>query len=150
MNKIALLIILCSGTFFLGACSAGKESPRGFSLPEGDAEVGKSTFIAMQCNSCHSTPDVEQLAGDGDIAVVLGGEVGRVKTYADLVTSVINPSHRLAPGYPLDKVAEGEKSRMRNYNHLMSVQELIDVVSYLQPHYKLRMYEPTVYRGYHP
>ena len=149
MNRTLVLIILCCSTF-LGACSAGKESPRGFSLPAGDAERGKTAFVALQCNACHSSPDVEHLEGEDALAVVLGGEVGRVKTYADLVTSVINPSHRLALGYPLEEIADGKQSRMRNYNQLMSVQELIDVVSYLQPHYKLRVYEPTVYRGYHP
>jgi sulfur-oxidizing protein SoxX len=149
MNSHRLYTILAC-CLVLAACSAGKDSPRGFSLPEGNAELGKANFVALQCNSCHYTSDVEQLAGDNDISVELGGEVGRVKTYADLVTSVINPSHRLARGYPAPEIADGTKSRMRNYNDLMSVQELIDVVSYLQPHYQLRVYEPTVYRGYHP
>jgi sulfur-oxidizing protein SoxX len=145
--RVTTLIITCA---LLGACTAGKESPRGFSLPEGNIEAGKTAFQALQCNACHSTRDVEQADSETDISVTLGGEVGRVKTYADLVTSVINPSHRLARGYPVADIAEGAESRMRNYNEVMSVQELIDVVSYLQPQYQLRVYEPTVYRGYHP
>ena len=55
-----------------------------------------------------------------------------------------------AIGYPAAEIADGTESRMRNYNDLMSVQELVDVVSYLQPQFQLRVYEPTVYRGYHP
>ena len=147
MNRARLCTILAS-CVVLAACSAGKDSPRGFSLPKGNAEAGKATFVALQCNSCHYTLDVEQLAGDNDISVKLAGEVGSVKTYADLVTSVINPSHRLATGYPAADIAVGTESRMRNYNDLMSVQELIDVVSYLQPQYRLHVYKPTVYRGY--
>jgi mono/diheme cytochrome c family protein len=134
----------------LGACTAGKESPRGFSLPEGNAEAGRAAFMALQCNTCHTSQDVKQLDSETDISVMLGGEVGRVKTYADLVTSIINPSHRLARGYPTAEIAEGTESLMRNYNQVMSVQELVDIVSYLQPQYSLRVYEPTVYRGYHP
>lgn len=149
MNQLraTILLITCA---MLGACTAGKESPRGFSLPEGNIEAGKAVFLALQCNNCHSTADVEQVDSKTGISVTLGGEVGRVKTYADLVTSVINPSHRLARGYPVADIAEGTESLMRNYNQVMSVQELVDVVSYLQPQYSLRVYEPTVYRGYHP
>jgi sulfur-oxidizing protein SoxX len=146
-----LAVIAVFGALLLAACTPGKESPIGFSLPEGDPAIGQETFVALQCNACHSTPDIEQLAQrDGGISIALGGEVGRVKTYADLVTSVINPSHRLAVGHPPTMVALGTESRMRNYNETMTVEQLINLVAYLQPHYKVRVYEPTVYRGYHP
>ena len=147
MNRYFLsTLILCCAV--LTACSSGKESPRGFSLPEGNAEAGKITFVALQCNACHSTPDVEQ-HGDASadrISVDLGGEVSRVKTYADLLTSIINPSHRLAPGYPAEAIANDGQSRMRNYNEVMSVEQLIDLVSYLQAHYKVLVPDPAVYR----
>jgi hypothetical protein len=141
--------------FFLStltACSGGKEAPFGFSLPEGDAEAGKTTFVELACNACHSTPDVEQLEADPsqDIAVFLGGDVSRVKTYADLVTSVINPSHRISKTNPPEMVMWEGNSRMPVYNSLMTVEQLIDVVAYLQPHYKLRVHEPTSYRGLYP
>lgn len=143
--------ILILGCAIMTACSLSKESPRGFSLPEGNADAGKSTFVALQCNACHSTPNVEQLVGESaePISVHLGGSVSFVKTYADLVTSIINPSHRLAPGYPKKAVAKEGQSLMRNYNHVMTVEQLIDLVSYLQAHYKVRPREPAVYRGYH-
>lgn len=150
MNRYfpSILILCCA---VLTACSMSKESPRGFSLPEGSAELGKSTFVALQCNACHSTPDIEQLVGDNakPISVQLGGDVSFVKTYADLLTSIINPSHRLAPGYPAEAIAKDGQSLMRNYNHVMTVEQLIDLVSYLQAHYKVRPREPAVYRGYH-
>lgn len=147
MNRYFLsILILCCAV--LTACSSGKESPRGFSLPEGNAEAGKIDFVALQCNACHSTPDVEQLldAGAERIFVHLGGEVTLVKTYADLVTSIINPSHRLAPGYSAEAIANDGESRMRNYNEVMSVEQLIDLVSYLQVHYKVRVPDPAIYR----
>jgi mono/diheme cytochrome c family protein len=146
---LSVILILCCA--LLVACTGGKESPRGFSLPEGTPEAGKATFIALQCNACHSTPDVEQLVGASaeKISVRLGGEVGLVKTYADLVTSIINPSHRLARGYPTDIVSIDGKSRMRNYNDVMTVEQLIDLVAYLQPHYPVHVERPSTYRGYY-
>jgi L-cysteine S-thiosulfotransferase len=147
---LKVCVFLCFS--LLVACAGGKQSPIGFSLPEGDAEAGKATFVELACNACHSTPDVEQLETDSsqDITVLLGGDVSRVKTYADLVTSVINPSHRISKTNPPGAVMSEGISRMPVYNSLMTVEQLIDVVTYLQPHYKLRVHEPTSYRGFYP
>ena len=147
---ILAVVIIVLAT--LSACSGGKQSPLGFSLPEGDANAGKEAFVNLQCNACHSTPDVEQLEGalPGDIAVSLGGNITYIKTYAYLVTSVINPSHRISKANPPQIVAVDDVSRMRNYNSLMTVEQLIDVVAYLQPHYKLRLEERIPYNNYHP
>ncbi len=146
---ILAVVIIVLAT--LTACG-GKKSPLGFSLPEGDANAGKEVFVTLQCNACHSTPDVEQLEGalPVDIAVSLGGSVTQIKTYANLVTSVINPSHRISKANPPQMVAVDDVSRMPNYNVLMTVEQLIDVVAYLQPHYKLRPYERMHYGNYHP
>ena len=67
--------------------------------------------------------------------VELGGSVTRVKTYGELVTAIINPSHKLAEGYAEDLVSEDGKSKMYVYNGFMTVQELTDLVMFLQPHY---------------
>ena len=152
MNRYLSFIIITFCASLL-ACTGGKESPRGFSLPEGNAEAGKAIFVALQCNACHFTSDIEQLttakAKAEGISVKLGGELVRVKTYADLVTSIINPSHRLSAGYPEDMVALDGASRMRNYNDVMTVEQLISLVSYLQPHYSVRVEKPSTYRRYH-
>ena len=147
MRQYQLLVTLFSCTLLM-ACSLGKESPRGFSLPEGDVDAGREAFVTLNCNACHSTEDDEQIESANDIAIKLGGDVGYVKTYADLVTSIINPSHRLAKGYPAEMVATGPDSRMRNYNAMMTVEQLTDLVTYLQPLYPLVVYEPTAYRAY--
>jgi hypothetical protein len=72
--------------------------------------------------------------------VTLGGEVTRVKTYGELVTSIINPSHRLAQGYPTEEVsAAGESLMALAYlNDVMTVQQLIDLVAFLQARYEVR------------
>ena len=73
--------------------------------------------------------------------------MSRVKTYGELVTSIINPSHKLAKGYPLDLVSNDGQSKMPVYNGFMTVQELIDIVIFLQPHYEVYAprYEYRVY-----
>jgi len=151
MHRELLLILLICCTLPT-ACSRGKDSPLGFSLPAGDPEAGKAAFVSLQCNACHSTDDIEQLpvvAADA-VSVHLGGDVSRVKTYAELVTSVINPSHRLSPGYHPRMTAPGELSPMRNYNDAMTVTQLINLVSYLQPLYQLKPHMPSTYPVYYP
>ena len=81
------------------------------------------------------------------VLVELGGKVTRVKTYGELITAIINPSHELAKGYAEDVVAEEGESRMYVYNEFMTVQELIDVVMFLQPYYDVVVPQYT-YRIY--
>ncbi len=112
-------------------------SERGFRLPDGDPQAGREAFLYMQCHQCHSIKG-EQLPGipgQEPPYVELGGDVTMVKTYGDLITSIINPSHKLARGYAKEVVAEDGESKMYVYNHHMTVQELIDIVMFLQPHY---------------
>jgi len=80
--------------------------------------------------------------------VVLGGDVTHVKTYGELVASIINPSHKLAKGYVEEAVSEGGVSKMLVYNDVMTVRQLTDLVVFLQPHYKVIVpnYEYRRYR----
>ena len=111
-------------------------SERGFRLPEGNAQAGRETFLYMHCNQCHTIKGEQLPTIPGyEPYVELGGSVTRVKTYGELVTAVINPSHKLADGYPKDLVSEDGKSKMYYYNGFMTVQELTDIVMFLQPHY---------------
>ena len=68
---------------------------------------------------------------------VFSRQTSRVRTYGELVTSIINPSHRLAPGYDPAYVTTGGESIMTlaNINAVMTVQQLIDVVAFLQSRY---------------
>lgn len=146
MKYLSLLLISLSLTTLSG-CDYGSES-RGFSLPEGNLTAGEVVFTSLECNSCHSLPNIAQLpdVNGHEISVQLGGEVSRIKTYGELVTAIINPSHRIAqPGVPQHVLADGQ-SAMRNYNDVMTVSQLTDLVSFLQTQYELRPYEPTTYR----
>tara|TARA_E500000331_G_scaffold355011_1_gene409478 strand:- start:3898 stop:4407 length:510 start_codon:yes stop_codon:yes gene_type:complete len=146
MNKVLRCLLIGLSCCLLAACEARKE----FNLPKGDVEQGRATFILLQCNDCHSVASIPKAgnranplidvewsgdeAGDG-LHVQLGGETTRIKSYADLLTSIVNPSHKLSRPYNTDTTTEDGKSRMRNYNDVMSVQDLIDLVAFLQDKY---------------
>ncbi len=133
------------------ACLAGCATEGGgFTLPAGNAERGKQAFLKFRCFDCHQVHGVDLPTAEepDQVIVKLGGEVSQEKPYADLVTGIINPSHRLAAGYDPNLVAHDGKSRMTVYNDVMTVSQLIDVVAFLQEHYKLMPYEPTIYPDY--
>ena len=121
----------------LSACDTDKVmSERGFRLPDGDAQAGRETFLYMQCNQCHTIKGEELPIIPGtEPYVELGGVVTHVKTYGELVTAIVNPSHKLADGYAKDQVSENGISNMYIYNEYMTVQELTDLVRFLQPRY---------------
>jgi sulfur-oxidizing protein SoxX len=141
------LCMLLSGLVLAG-CSSAYE---GFTLPTGDTARGKEAFVHFRCYDCHSVSGEEMPAGEErDQAVVeLGGEVARVRTYDDLVTAIINPSHRLAQGYAEELVARDGTSKMTIYNDVMTVSQLVDLVTFLQGKYQLRTPMPTTYPQYY-
>ena len=135
----------------LASCDFGPNSGRGFSLPEGSVEAGRATFVELECNSCHSVGDIERVAGrEGpDINVKLGGKVGSVKTYGDLVTSVINPSHRISRRHKDQGLATADnESKMVLYNDVMTVQQLVDLVTWLESNYEIIPVSRTAYPRY--
>lgn len=145
----ATLSVLGAGLFLLvGGCGQEeKVISKGFRLPEGDIEVGKSTFVAMECNRCHSVEGVA--LPDRDLPALpkihLGGQIHKVKTYGELVTSIIKPQHVISPQY-LKMLSEEEKERgvespMPGFNEQMTVKQLTDLVSFL--HSRYRLIEPS-------
>jgi L-cysteine S-thiosulfotransferase len=135
-------------TVLLAGCAAE------FALPEGDPQRGRETFVELRCHTCHSVADIEQVEAASTPAVHkrLGGEVTRVKSYEDLVTSIINPSHRLSTRLPGDVIpdsaARAGRSPMPNYNDVMTVQQLVDLVTFLQSEYRVhvpRVHYPVFY-----
>lgn len=130
-NYLMMFVFLCGG-LLISSCN---EQARGFALPEGDIEKGKMTYKRLACNECHSISNIEWKGGEDNLKVQLGGEVSKLKSYGDLVTSVINPSHKVAPRYKEKSSTEGSLSIMNNYNEVMTVDELIDLIAFLQSEY---------------
>lgn len=144
-NYLMMFVLLCGG-LLISSCN---EQARGFALPEGDIEKGKMTYTRMECNECHRISNINWNGGKDNLEIQLGGEVSKLKSYGDLVTSVINPSHKVAPRYKEKNAAGGDVSKMKNYNEVMTVQELIDLVAFLQSEYHVvtppRKYTPYQY-----
>jgi len=140
MNARSALTLVVVGLAALAGCDPDAAmSQRGFRLPDGDAEAGREAFLYMQCHQCHSIKG-EQLPGipgQEPPYVELGGMVTQVKTYGQLVTAIINPSHKLASGYAKEVVSDDGVSKMYVYNDHMTVKELTDIVTFLQPYYKV-------------
>lgn len=134
LPTLSLLLVSC---LIMAGCNPDPTSSAGIRLPDGDAEAGLEAFLYMQCNQCHTIKGLEipEIPGADPAYVQLGGNVTYVKTYGELVTSIINPSHKLATGYAADMVSIDGESRMYDYNRHMTVQELIDLVAFLQSHY---------------
>lgn len=140
--------------FLIVGCKSDDSSAKGFSLPEGDPQAGKLVFTNMGCNSCHSLPSVAQMPpsaeNENQVWIKLGGEVRHIKTYGELVTAVINPSHKILQSYATQHTDDEGNSVMRNFNDVMSISQLIDLVSFLQTEYHLQPFERSQYRAYYP
>lgn len=132
---ICLLGILLIHTV---GCGPASKSARGFRLPDGDIERGKAAFVALRCHDCHKVEGLELPPPEKTpaMAVLLGGEVANVKTYGDLVTSIIHPSHKLAARYKKEDVSRNGKSLMIDCNEVMTVRQMIDLVAFLQSRYQ--------------
>lgn len=138
---LASLMTACGG-------AAKREQERGFFLPEGDAKAGEAVFVALSCHRCHTVEGVT--LPDHDLpaspAIHLGGAILRVKSYGELVTSIVHPDHQLSPQY-LEKLSAEEKdsgnlsSPMLSYHDKMTVRQLVDLVSFL--HGRYRLIQPT-------
>jgi hypothetical protein len=145
----AFFVFTC--VLFLAACSQGPDSPTGFSLPKGQQSAGEQAFYKYECMACHTLKGHEDRIVAAEIAekVPLGGKVQGITTYAELVTSIINPSHKFSERLRLNKTSDNGMSKMTNYNDIMTVTELIDIVAFLQPQYEIAQYTPTSYMVYH-
>ena len=121
----------------IAACSP--ESSFGFRLPDGDPAAGQKAFVDLRCNACHEVTGVPVEYLEGIAHVTLGGETTHLRTYGELVTSIINPSHKIAPR-DRDSGASPEGQSLMSYvylNEVMTVQQLVDLVAFLQPTYEV-------------
>lgn len=134
----ALGFLLLSSVLISG-CDFGPKSGRGFAFPTGNADKGKSAFVDMKCYECHRVDGVVDLpapVASPEKIVVLGGKVARLRSYGDLVTSVIHPSYALSENYT-DPARKGRTdSPMKPVNDKMTVQQMLDIVTFLHPRYK--------------
>jgi mono/diheme cytochrome c family protein len=106
-----------------------------FALPAGNAAAGEQVFAKMECYSCHT------VAGKrfGDPTQKPGG-IGPDLTAAHarlpreyLAESVVNFERYIAHGRHRKRfVAADGTSRMGDYNDLLTVRDLLDLVEFLR------------------
>lgn len=147
-NALPIKTVVLSVGLLLGGCET---QGKGFALPPGNAAQGKATFVALNCDSCHSVKTVLEQSTQGrdpSVAVALGGTVTRVKSYGELVTSIINPSHRLSRGADASTLTSEGDTKMPSYNEVMTVQQMVDLTTFLQDSYDI--YIPPYVAYYFP
>lgn len=135
MNRI-LATVCCAA--LLQGCAA--EVGPGFHLPQGDAARGREAFIALHCQSCHFVAgEGPPLSGPVAGSEGLGGDTTRVRTYGDLVTSIVNPSHEVAGDFVVERRGEKPESPMAAayLNDVVTVQQLVDIVAFLERAYNV-------------
>jgi hypothetical protein len=125
------------GSVLLAAgCVPARKSSAGFHLPDGDAARGRAAFVELRCHACHEVVGaaLPKPVADPAVPVALGGPTARIRTDGELVTSILDPSHRIAPG-PQPLLVSGSRSRMGDFGEAMTGQQLVDLVAYLQSEY---------------
>lgn len=127
-----LVLLMPAGMLGFAAFAAVAPAKPDFALPAGDVLQGRAVFLKMQCNHCHMVTGklAEGIANpvSSAPAPLLNSDVAK-KGQAVLVTSIINPSHVIAPS-AADR--EGKLSPMGDYTRVMTVRELVDLVAFLQ------------------
>lgn len=145
------IVVLCGG-LALGGCTQDEEALQvdGFVLPEGSIDRGQQVFLDQGCRQCHEVAGLDLPAYDGvsSLEIELGGKRAKIKSYGDLLTSVVNPKHVISDEY-LRLLNKEEKERgstaMPDFNQRLTVAQLIDLVQFLHSRYEKLVPD---YRGY--
>ena len=144
---IFLVSMIVSGVVFVVSCSKqekqketeemaghGMASEWKFTLPAGDPAAGRKVFMEVECYKCHEVKGKTFPAvADADRGV--GPELSQmagmhpVEFFAE---SIMNPNAVIDPdaekkGY----LGDDGKSKMPNYNDVLTVKQLADLAAYL-------------------
>ena len=135
--------LLFSVFLMLVGCATHPDYASQFRFPInwGNIDNGRAAFIELQCHQCHTVSgvDLPAYAGESPLKLELGGEIQYAKTYADLVTSIINPNHVVSEKF-LEIFPASERGQVRTimpFRKNMTVEQLIDVVTFLNSRYVL-------------
>lgn len=123
-----------SGSVVVEAEAAGVE------LPEGEAMLGEKVFVEMKCTRCHALAGLDvELSEDemGGVGPDLTG-VGAIQTRKYFLESIVTPDavivsdpEGVEPGGEGSFRDEYNNSRMPSFLDTMTVQQLLDVTSFL-------------------
>jgi len=141
MNSVrhpVLAGLFLSLLLLVAGCRTTPQDTVTFRLPQGDIQNGKLTFISLKCYACHRVvrEDVPPPYALPPVPVVLGAEP-RQLTRQELAQAIVAPSHTIEPGYRRELVASGHTSRMADFAALLTLQQLADLVAFLQSLYEI-------------
>ncbi len=136
--------LAAAALLLLSACRTYPDYSSEFRFPiqAGDVEEGRMAFVELGCPQCHQVDGVElpEFTGTRFITMPLGGDLIFAKTYADIMTSIINPNHIISDRY-LEQLPANQRSRTNTspmyMNPDMKVTQLIDIVAFLNSRYRL-------------
>lgn len=147
-RQLLRVLFIVTSIAALLAC-ANQWDRGGVHLPQGDAAKGREAFVDLRCHACHEIEGFDfPTPIMAETRVLLGGQNARVISYGDLVTSIANPSHRIARGYPPEAVAVDGAPLMTliRLNEVMTVQQLVDLAAFLITTYEVA--PPPISRKY--
>jgi len=151
MKKRTLYVTLSLSllVWLLTACTPRQQTGRGFVFPGGDSERGRLAFVELGCYNCHAVSGVSfpAPAVAPERIVIIGGEVSTLRSYGDLITSIIHPSQRISEKLAGQPLPDPKVSPMPAVNDVMTVQQMLDLAEFLQPQYRqlLQLYEGPVF-----
>ena len=144
MKSLFTAVQALMAAVMLGGCATDMNtSEEGFRFPivRGDIAKGREAFIALECNRCHTVSGVNLPAwqGESPLTLDLGGKLIHVKTYGELVTSIINPNHVLSEEFlaRLPRAARSRADSPMPFRSEMTVEQLVDIVTFLNSRYVL-------------
>jgi mono/diheme cytochrome c family protein len=123
----------------VGGCAPERKGSTGFRLPDGDPAAGRRAFLANRCNACHTVAgeDFQAPVVEPPVGVELGGRIPYARTDGELVTSILNPSHRIAWSEHPERLSSARLSRMGDFSESLSARDVVDLAAYLQSRYKV-------------
>jgi len=143
MLKLARLQLGSLILLVLASCATHPDYATQFRIPEewGSIPGGQATFVNLECHRCHTVNgvDLAPYEGESPVTLELGGTMVYAKTYADLVTSIINPNHVVSDEYlsTLSRDARRGTTTIMPFKDQMTVTQLIDLVMFLNSRYVL-------------
>src|SRR6266498_1326008 len=158
MHRIIVLTIVAIVSF--ASCSKEKEkevshqemavhgmaSDWKFTLPQGDPGEGRKTFVEVECYKCHEVegqkfPTVTE--GDKGVGPELSQMAG-MHPPEFFAESIINPNAVIDPdAKKLGYVGEDGKSKMPDYNSVLTIKQVADLASYIASLKGLKTQEQT-------
>jgi mono/diheme cytochrome c family protein len=131
MRALRMLTGVVAGIVLLGGCSRKPvETEKGLLLPAGDPQAGRAVFEKARCYTCHEVSGQSFPAPSLDRPVRLTQEQAG-KPVGELAQSIVSPSHTIS-GFPSGVAEGGELSKMGDLNRVLTVQDVADLVAFIE------------------